>query len=147
MIGSMKTTLTTLRTLENKDGKQSLYLEHGDKKGVKALAALRFNIIAGYNKHLHNQDLSPFCNFKECAPHLHLQTTEHLLVECQHFNDPRDYYIQQLERYQVKPDLNTMLGDLTKIQQQDRAEALDIIIKFANIVTNEIKQQEVPQET
>ena len=47
----------------------------------------------------------------------------------------------------MKPDLNTMLGDLTKIQQQDRAEALDIIIKFANIVTNEIKQQEVPQET
>ena len=59
MIGSMKTTVTTLRTLENKDGKQSLYLEHGDKKGVKPLAALRFNIIAGYNKHLHNQDLSP----------------------------------------------------------------------------------------
>ena len=145
-IGNQQTTVATLRSLENKDGKQSTYLSHGDKEGVKALASLRFKTITAFSKAQHNQETSPFCNFRECINHLHLQTVEHLMLECQHLKDPREYYIQQLERYISNPDLNVLLGDLSKVNEQDRTEALDIVIKFAKIVVNEVKQCEAPQD-
>ena len=46
-----------------------------------------------------------------------------LFAECQHLKDPREYYIQQLERYISNPDLNVLLGDLSKVKEQDRTEA------------------------
>ena len=146
-IGNQQTTVTTLRSLENKDVKQSTYLTHGDKEGVKALATLRFRTITAFSKSQHNQEISPFCSFEECRDYLHLQTIEHLMIECQHLKDPREFYSQQLERYKSNPGLNILLGDLSEIQEQDRVEALDIIIKFAKVVVNEVKRCEVSQDT